>query len=89
MSKLSAAYGFDYYSIKTNEEMDFRIKEVQNKKGPAICEIFVSSEQNFEPKCQARRLEDGTMVSSPLEDLAPFLSREELKENMIIPLVGE
>lgn len=89
MSKLSAAYGFDYYSIKTNEEMDSKIREVQDKKGPVICEIFVSPEQNFEPKCQARRLEDGTMVSSPLEDLAPFLSREELKENMIIPLVGE
>ncbi len=33
-------------------------------------------------------LPDGTMVSVPLEDLAPFLPEEELKENMYIPLVG-
>ena len=32
-------------------------------------------------------LADGTMVSVPLEDLAPFLSDEELAENMIIPPV--
>ena len=32
-------------------------------------------------------LADGTMVSVPLEDLAPFLPEEELAENMIIPMV--
>ena len=49
-----------------------------------MCEIFVSTEQIFEPKNSARRLDDGTMVSAPLEDLAPFLPREELAENMFI-----
>ena len=52
-----------------------------------ICEIFVDMKQGFEPKAAAKMLSDGTMVSVPLEDLAPFLPEEELKENMIIPLV--
>ena len=86
---ITGANNFEEILDVINEEKDSKIREIQDKKGPVICEIFVSPEQNFEPKCQARRLEDGTMVSSPLEDLAPFLSREELKENMIIPLVGE
>lgn len=55
--------------------------------GPVICEIFVDMKQGFEPKAAAKMLPDGTMVSVPLEDLAPFLPEEELKENMIIPLV--
>ena len=43
-------------------------------------------EQNFEPKAAAKMLPDGTMVSVPLEDLAPFLPEEELAENMIMPM---
>ncbi len=46
-------------------------------------------DQKFEPKSATRRLEDGTLVSPPLEDLAPFLDREELEKNMLIPLVEE
>ena len=37
------------------------------------------------PKAASRVLADGSMVSAPLEDLAPFLPREEWKENMIVP----
>ena len=48
----------------------------------AIFEIFVSTEQFFEPKNSARRLEDGTIVSAPLEDLSPFLPREELEKKL-------
>ena len=57
--------------------------------GPVICEIFVTTDQNFEPKSAAKRLPDGTMVSPPLEDLFPFLSEEEMDENMLIPRVGK
>ena len=46
--------------------------------------------QVWEPKSSARRLDDGTIVSPPLEDLAPFLPREELRENLYIkPLDDE
>ena len=54
-----------------------------------ICEIFVSMDQNFEPKSSAKRLPDGTLVSPPLEDMAPFLSDEEMDRNMIIPRIRE
>lgn len=87
MSKLAPAYSFPYFSITSNKNLKQNIAEVLAKSGPVICEVFVTTTQKFEPKCASRKLEDGTMVSSPLEDLAPFLSREELKENMIIPLL--
>ena len=50
-----------------------------------LCEIFVDTDQNFEPKSGGKRLPDGSMVSPPLEELVPFLSDEELDENMIVP----
>lgn len=84
MEKLSAAYGYPYVSIHHNSELGERLSKVLSMDGPVICEIFVSRDQNFEPKSSAKRLPDGTMVSPPLEDLSPFLSEEEMEENMII-----
>ena len=85
MEKLSAAYGYPYESIHHNSELDETLSKVLSMDGPVICEVFVSRDQNFEPKSSAKRLPDGTMVSPPLEDLSPFLSEEEMEENMIIP----
>ena len=87
MSKLVPAYGMKYYRCDKNKELSKIIDEVLKEEGPVFCEVVVSPEQIFEPKASSKRLEDGTIVSAPLEDLAPFLSREELKENMIIDLV--
>ena len=45
-------------------------------KGPVIHEIKLNLEQVFEPKLSSKKLEDGTMITSELEDMAPFLSNE-------------
>lgn len=84
MSKLAPAYGYPYFCCDGNEHLAETLTDVLAVKGPAICEIFVSKEQNFEPKSATKRLEDGTLVSPPLEDLGPFLDREEFYSNMII-----
>lgn len=65
------------------------VEETLEKEGPLFVEIFTDSKQVWEPKSSAKRLDDGSLVSPPLEDLAPFLDREELKRNMFIPLVDE
>lgn len=84
MSKLAPAYGYPYLSCDGNDKLDETIDKALGMKGPVICEIFVSIEQNFEPKSSTKRLEDETLVSPPLEDLAPFLDRDEFRKNMII-----
>ena len=66
--------------------MKIVVDQVLKKPGYAFCEIFTDTLQVWEPKSSTKRLEDGTLVSPPLEDLAPFLSREELEQNMFIPL---
>ena len=79
-----AAYGYPYYSADSNDKLEKAIEDTLAEDGPAVCEIFVSTTQNFEPKSATRRLPDGTLVSPPLEDLAPFLDRDEFYSNMII-----
>lgn len=89
MEKLSAAYGYPYVSARHNSEIDQALVQTLSLDGPVICEVFVSRDQNFEPKSAAKRLPDGTMVSPPLEDLSPFLSEEEMDRNMIIPRIRD
>ena len=86
MSKIAAAYGIPYMSAKSNEEIPNAVEEMLHKEGFAMCEIFVDINQKFEPKSATKKLADGTLVSPPLEDLAPFLPREELEKIMIIPM---
>ena len=87
MEKLAAAYGYPYVCAHRNCELSGAIEQALSMEGPVICEVFVSRDQNFEPKSSAKRLDDGTMVSPPLEDLSPFLPDEEMDANMIIPRI--
>ena len=87
--KIAEAFGYRYYSAHSNAEMKEVVDTVLKMEGPVFTEIFTDTDQVWEPKSSTKRLEDGTLVSPPLEDLAPFLSREELKKNMFIPLVDE
>ncbi len=89
MEKIAKAYGIPYCKIVSNREIGKHIEEYLKIEGYAICELFVDIEQVFEPKPSAMRLEDGTLISPPMEDMAPFLPREELRELMLIPLVEE
>ncbi len=87
--RIAEAFGYPYYSASSNAEMMKVVDEVLATDGPVFCEIFTDTKQVWEPKSSTKRLEDGTLVSPPLEDLAPFLPREELEKNMFIPLIDE
>ena len=85
--KIAHAFGLAYARTSDHADMREAIASTLAAPGPAICEIMVDKEQAFAPKLSSRRLEDGTMVTSPLEDLAPFLPRDELAANMLVPLM--
>lgn len=87
MEKLAAAYGYPYVAAHHNGELAEAIEKTLAMDGPAVCEVYVTIDQNFEPKSSAKRLPDGTMVSPPLEDLSPFLPEEEMDAMMIIPRI--
>lgn len=87
--KLALAFGYPYLCAHSNEEMKQAVDQALQMDGPVFCEIFTDTQQVWEPKSSTKRLADGTLVSPPLEDLAPFLPREELERNMFIPMVDE
>ena len=87
--KIAEAFGFPYFAARSNAEMKEAVAAVLSQNGYAFCEIFTDTKQVWEPKSSTKRLPDGRLVSPPLEDLAPFLDREELKENLFITPIEE
>ena len=65
------------------------LDEVLRLPAPWVCEVLLDPEVGFEPRTSSRMLADGRMVTAPLEDMFPFLSREELSSNMLIAPVAE
>lgn len=85
MLRIGEAYGFKTYQIASHKNMRELIREVLDANGPAICEVMMHPLQPLVPKTSFRQLEDGRLVSPPIEDLYPFLDRKEFLDNMIIP----
>jgi acetolactate synthase-1/2/3 large subunit len=65
------------------------MKKVLETRGPLICDVMIDSVQETAPRVSSQVRPDGSMVSKPLEDLWPFLDREEFKENMIVKPLEE
>jgi acetolactate synthase-1/2/3 large subunit len=82
--KLGEAYGFKTCRITSHTDLEENIKSFLNEKGPVICEVILTEDYKFLPKVSSKKLEDGRMISAPLEDLAPFLEREEFRSNLFI-----
>lgn len=88
-SKIATAYGIKYLSAKNHSELRPAIKAALETNGPVIIETFADPMQAITPRVASERKPDGRMVSKPLEDMTPFLNREEFYSEMIIKPVDE
>jgi len=84
IQKIALAYGIPSQKVNTHAELDEKILATLNTPGPAICELMMSPTQPLLPKLASEIKPDGNMVSKPLEDMFPFLDREEFMTNMLI-----
>ncbi|HTW94064.1 MAG TPA: thiamine pyrophosphate-binding protein [Tepidisphaeraceae bacterium] len=82
MTKIAAAYDIPRLKI---DRPDFAplIRQVLATEGPFLTDVVLDQSQTFEPRLSSRQLPDGRMETAPLEDMFPFLDRDELKENML------
>jgi acetolactate synthase-1/2/3 large subunit len=89
IGKLAHAFGIQSFRINDQSDLRASIRAVLDSEGPAICEVMVQPDQAIGPRITSKLGSNGVMVSSPLEDLFPFLGREELCSNMLIPVIEE
>ncbi len=89
LEKICSAFGLKTLRIKNDAELDKLMAGLFRSEGAFACFIEVSKEQEIEPRLVSAVRPDGTLVSKPLEDMFPFLNRDELKKNMMIDLLPE
>jgi acetolactate synthase-1/2/3 large subunit len=82
--KLAQAYGIDSLRINDQSELDQRLDEILAHEGPLVVDVMMPAEQQLIPRVSSMKLPDGTIISKPMEDLFPFLDRDEFQENMLI-----
>lgn len=82
--KIAKAYGIKFIRVNDNYMLDKTLEKVLDYDGAVICEIMVPRNQLIIPTLASEKREDGSMFSKPLEDMYPFLDREEFEKNMIV-----
>lgn len=87
--KISRAFDIPYVSARNHAELNDAISKTMAESGPSLCEIFLDENVVFAPKLGAKQHPDGRITSPPLEDLSPFLDRNQFYENMIIEILED
>jgi len=77
--KIANAFDFKYFYSQFDHCLDFDISESLKSSEPTIHEIKLNLKQGFNPKVSSRKLDDGTMISSELDDMFPFLDATDLQ----------
>ena len=83
LEKIAFAYDIRYYKLTKIKDLKQIMNEINDYHGPVIIEVMCIPNQPIIPAVSSKKLDDGTLVSSPIEDMFPFLPRDEFKENMI------
>ena len=87
--KIASAYGFKTFKIENQLNLQNDLSKILSESGPVVCEIILSQEEKMQPKLSSEIKPDGKMISKPLEDMFPFLDRDEFRDNMLIQTIGE
>ena len=82
--KIAEAYGIRAMQMGY-EDLESSIQTVLEGPGPFVCDVLLDPDQAFEPRISSKQLPDGSIISSNLEDMYPFLDEQELAENMLVP----
>ena len=89
LSKIAAAYGLPTAVISDQSELRRQVRSVLHRPGPVVCDVHVIPDEVRAPRLSSMQRPDGSFVSKPLEDLWPFLDRDELFSNMIVRPVAD
>ncbi len=89
LTEVGTAFGLSSTSIKNQANLRTDVRRILAMKGPVVCDVTVVPDEMRAPRLQSYQKPDGSFVSKPLEDLFPFLPREEFLANMIVDPLPE
>lgn len=86
--RVAEAYGIVTDIIPSQRALADEIRRVLETPGPVVCDVHLILDEVRQPRVASVQLADGSFASKPLEDLWPFLDRDEFEANMINPVVN-
>ena len=86
---VAKAYGLKALRIEDCQNLREQVRRVLAMPGPVVCDVLIIPDEPRAPRIASKQRKDGSMVSTPLEDMAPFLDRKEFLANMIVPPMEE
>jgi acetolactate synthase-1/2/3 large subunit len=89
ITKVADSYGISTCRLENMSSLQDKIREILDLQGPVVCEVMLSPDAGTIPKLSSVQKPDGSMASRPLEDLWPFLDREEFRANMLVPTIED
>jgi acetolactate synthase-1/2/3 large subunit len=89
ISRVAQGYGLKTAVILDQSNLNEEVRQVVETPGPVVCDVRVIPDEIRAPRLSSVQRADGSFVSKPLEDLWPFLEREEFLANMIVPPLDE
>jgi acetolactate synthase-1/2/3 large subunit len=84
ITRLAAAYGLQTAVIADQSDLTGDVRRVLHMGGPVVCDVRCLPDEPRAPRMTSVQLPDGSFVSKPLEDLWPFLDRDEFAQNMVL-----
>ena len=84
VEKIAKAYDLPYVKINNTAELRKKLTDVITASGPVVCEVMCPENQEIIPMVSAIKNDDGSMTSKPIEDMYPFLDRDEFLKEMIV-----
>ncbi|WP_312647690.1 thiamine pyrophosphate-binding protein [Aminipila sp.] len=82
METLAKAYGIQSNTVEKPESLERAVEEVLSSQGAFLCDVHIDPFCIVSPRSTSKVLPDGSIVSTPLEDLFPFLQEDELKREL-------
>ncbi len=89
LSRIAAAYNIPSMIIPNQMNLREDVRRALAIEGPVLIDVRVIPDEMRAPRLQSYQRPDGSFVSKPLEDMFPFLPREEFKANMIVKPLEE
>jgi acetolactate synthase I/II/III large subunit len=87
--EVARAYGLKTARIADQSNLREAVLSVLAMDGPVVCEVITIPDEQRTPSMSSAQRADGSLYSKPIEDLWPFLDREEFLANMIVAPVEE
>ena len=89
IDKIAQAYGIAYVRMENIQDIRKYMPQVMEASGPVLCEVKIIRDQEVIPAVSSKKNQEGMLMSSPIEDMYPFLPRDEFYGNMIVEPVSQ